>query len=333
VKPLHWNWDALMSEPTPIGLNTPDAGMRQAGDRLREAREQQGLSLDGLASIIKVTPAKLDALEQGRFDLLPDANFARALAMTVCRYLRIDPATVVSGLPAARAIPLTSGKPPLNQPFKDFHATGPLFDRHGSVDWASLLKVKWLAPLLLLGAAAAVYFLPEQMLSPSWLQGPSSPVSAASAVAGATSGPEVQSSAPSAAVASEPVSPASSAQAAASASGTAPAFAAQTAAVASQGASSAPVEASFSAVQLAQPEQPAPVQLHAIKPSWVEVLDGKGGKILSRHMAEGETASVDGVPPLKLRIGNATHVELSFKGQDVDLAAHTRNNVARLELR
>jgi len=38
-------------------------------------------------------------------------------------------------------------------------------------------------------------------------------------------------------------------------------------------------------------------------------------------------------PPLTLRIGNASGMTLSFKGQVVDLVPYTRNNVARLELK
>ena len=91
-----------MTEPTSIVLSSPDAGNRGAGEILRLAREAQHMTLEGLASTIKVTPAKLEALEQGQYDRLPDANFTRALAMTVCRALKLDPTEVLAALPAAR---------------------------------------------------------------------------------------------------------------------------------------------------------------------------------------------------------------------------------------
>ena len=56
----------------------------QAGALLRAARQQQGLHIAALAASIKVTPAKLEALESGRIQELPDATFTRALALTVC---------------------------------------------------------------------------------------------------------------------------------------------------------------------------------------------------------------------------------------------------------
>ncbi|MGL6110006.1 MAG: DUF4115 domain-containing protein [Rubrivivax sp.] len=41
---------------------------------------------------------------------------------------------------------------------------------------------------------------------------------------------------------------------------------------------------------------------------------------------------LDGKLPLKLKIGNAAATQLQFRGQNLDLAPHTRDNVARLEL-
>lgn len=70
-----------------------------AGRLLREAREKRGMHIAALAASIKVTPKKLEALESDRIDLLPDATFARALAQTVCRALKIDSGPVMALLP------------------------------------------------------------------------------------------------------------------------------------------------------------------------------------------------------------------------------------------
>jgi cytoskeleton protein RodZ len=48
--------------------------------------------------------------------------------------------------------------------------------------------------------------------------------------------------------------------------------------------------------------------------------------------AGGTTQAITASPPLDLVIGNATDVTLTWKGQRVDLAPHTRQNVARLRL-
>ena len=75
------------------------ASPSSAGTVLRAYREAYGLKLDALASTLRVPMAKLQALEEDRLDLLPDAVFARALALAVCRHLNTDAAPVLALLP------------------------------------------------------------------------------------------------------------------------------------------------------------------------------------------------------------------------------------------
>jgi cytoskeleton protein RodZ len=71
-----------------------------AGALLRQYREAQGLNLEVLAHALRVAPAKLEALEADHLDKLPDAMFARALALAVCRQLKVDAAPVLVLLPS-----------------------------------------------------------------------------------------------------------------------------------------------------------------------------------------------------------------------------------------
>ena len=105
-----------MNEQT--GAEAP-AGVASAGRLLREAREKQGLHIAALAAAIKVPPKKLEALEADRFDALPDATFARALAQTVCRALKIDPAPVMRLLPRPSGHRLETVGEGLNTPFRE----------------------------------------------------------------------------------------------------------------------------------------------------------------------------------------------------------------------
>lgn len=70
-----------------------------AGALLRQYREAHGLQLDTLAQALRVAPAKLAALEADRLSDLPDAMFARALTLAVCRQLKTDAAPVLALLP------------------------------------------------------------------------------------------------------------------------------------------------------------------------------------------------------------------------------------------
>lgn len=87
----------------PSAATQPPAN--SAGALLRQYREAKGLHISILAASLKVPSAKLEALEANRFEALPDLVFARALAMSVCRYLHMDPAAVLSMMPGQEMMP------------------------------------------------------------------------------------------------------------------------------------------------------------------------------------------------------------------------------------
>ncbi|MDP2784018.1 MAG: DUF4115 domain-containing protein [Sulfurimicrobium sp.] len=66
--------------------------------------------------------------------------------------------------------------------------------------------------------------------------------------------------------------------------------------------------------------------------AWVEVRDKNGKKLYSQNNLAGTQQTVEGEPPLSLVIGSVPNVKLTYKGQAVDLAAHTKADVARLTL-
>jgi cytoskeleton protein RodZ len=66
--------------------------------------------------------------------------------------------------------------------------------------------------------------------------------------------------------------------------------------------------------------------------SWIEVKDGEGTVIVSALQRAGTAQSVEGKPPFTLVVGNATGVRLRYNDADVDLAPHTRTDVARITL-
>jgi cytoskeleton protein RodZ len=146
-----------------------------AGALLRQARLSQGLHIAALATQLKVSPRMLEALESDRFEQLPDAAFARALAQSMCRQLRIDAASVLSRLPQPKSPRLEHVTRGLDTPFREPPG------RH-SADEPSLLTrpVVW-GPALILIAAAVVYLLPA-----AWTERLAAPASPASAPAAAT---------------------------------------------------------------------------------------------------------------------------------------------------
>jgi cytoskeleton protein RodZ len=279
-----------------------------AGALLRQARQAQGLHIAALSASIKVAQKKLELLEADRFDELPDATFTRALAQTVCRSLKIDSAPVLALLPRASGYRLEHLGEGINMPFRERPG------RTSSEDWGSLSSpAVWGAMLLVLGALL-VYLLPVDLLSRFQIGGAAAvavPVAASAVQKAVPASPTTAATTPAVAV-EPPAAPASSV-----------------------------VETVFSAPPLATPaasgalasQAAAPLQLRASGESWIEVQDGKSQLLLSRMVQSGESVMLDGVMPLRVKIGNAAATDVVFRGEPVNLAPFTRDNVARLELK
>ena len=149
-----------MSEVTgQLEQGTPadaEAGRQpSAGEMLRQARESAGLSIATLAVALKVSVKRLEALEADRLDLLPDAVFVRALASSVCRALKIDPAPVLSRLPQTAVPRLDVDGGGLKTPFQT-----PGDVTHVSA-WSQLSRPVVLAALTLLVGALVLIFFPS----------------------------------------------------------------------------------------------------------------------------------------------------------------------------
>jgi cytoskeleton protein RodZ len=283
-----------------------------AGALLRAARERQGLHVAALAAAIKIPQRKLEALEADRFDELPDATFTRALAMTVCRALKIDAAPVLALLPQVAGKGLAAVAGGLNAPFRE---------RPGRADPADFSPLRhplsW-AALAVLIVAAAVLLLPSGWWQAYWPGHADIPAPAATVPATAAEPATSAASVPAAAASDSAVA----APVAAVIAAAAPAVeVVHSVPAADAGASAAADTAGGVAV------------LRATEATWVEVVDAGGQVLVQRLLQPGESLGLNGTLPFKLKIGNAAATQLQFRGQGVDLVPVTRDNVARLELK
>ncbi|MEN3372472.1 helix-turn-helix domain-containing protein [Dechloromonas sp. ZS-1] len=76
----------------------------------------------------------------------------------------------------------------------------------------------------------------------------------------------------------------------------------------------------------------APLRFVFDKESWIEVRDRSNKVIFSQRNGMGSEQQVAGEGPFSLVIGYAPGVRLFWRGQPIDLAPHTRGDVARLVL-
>ena len=129
-----------------------------AGALLRQLREDAGFKLDVLAQALRVSPAKLEALEADRLDELPDAMFARALTLAICRQLKTDAAPVLALLPGQDVSRLAAK----NERGLDFPLDRPsLLPQSSFVVVARLFTpLRW-AAVLILALALVIGYWPE----------------------------------------------------------------------------------------------------------------------------------------------------------------------------
>jgi cytoskeleton protein RodZ len=299
---------------------------------LRQARERAGLHVVALAAMLKVPVQKLEALEAGRFDELPDAIFTRALASSICRALKIDPAPILASLPQPKGVRLVEEGSGINTPFPppsrresmgaDVSKGGNRVSRPGVV------------AVVLLALAAVLWFvLPDDgSWDPVSILSPANDGAASTAVPApaATQLPAAESTAPVVAaplLADSPQPSLVSQQPL-----TVPAATLPTAVPVP------PVTAASAAAPAAVPVQESEATQQALtmrakEASWVQVTGASGRVLVQRSLQAGEVVSVGTDLPLSVVVGRADETEVRVRGAVFDLAPYARSNVARFEVR
>ncbi len=291
--------------------NVPPADSATAGGMLRQAREAAGLHIGALAVSLKVPVRKLEALEADQYDSLPDMVFVRALASSVCRTLRMDPAPILAKLPTTLGTPSPQTHSMLNAPLRSagYAATG--------VSRATPLSrpLVWAVGVLLSGALALFAWPYAQTLNLGQLF-------ATNGEAPAILTNRLEPTVPAATQVTQVPLPTMM---------TEPAGATPTS------ASSVPSPATSPTVTpVATPALPAAsgVVVFSVKTdTWVEVTDARGATSLRRLIPAGETVGASGNLPLAVTVGRANTTQVTVRGQPFDLAPVSRDNVARFQVK
>lgn len=308
-----------------------------AGQMLRAAREARGLHLAVLSVNLKVSVRQLEALEADRHDALKGSAFVRALALSVCRQLKLDPAAVMAALPKGDV-------PKVLEPVAARAAKASVRSAPRPTHGKGLSKqVMLLALLMLLGAGVLVWWpnihLPDtaksdQVSAAAVVMGQGHNVEQIPAPMGEASGAASESSATASDANSAPAPALSAAPATVSAPAPLPKSdaiksATQPAALA---AAAAPAPVPASSVTGQSSERKALVlQLKAN--AWVEIRDKFRGVALKRQVNAGETVALELEAPVFVYTSRADSTELLWHGKSLALTPYTVNNELRIQIK
>ncbi len=286
------------------------------GAKLMAERRAQGLSLGDVARQLKLSVRQVEALERDEYGAFPGPVFVRGFLRNYAKLLHLEPEALVTqaGIAAVPAAPPTASTPAAPVPLQE-----PRAGRRSRFGFGTLAVVLVLIVLIV----AAVYDARNKPVPVSLAPVRPPATTQAPAPQHADSLPP---SSPEAAAAPAPSLPSSVTTDAANATGAGESAGPTGSPPAAAPAAAPPVGAAPSTGGLAE------LRLTFDDESWVEIKDASGTLIFSRLNSPGSEQTVSGEPPLDLVIGNAQSVRLIYRGKAVDLAPHTRVDVARVRL-
>lgn len=277
------------------------------GEKLRREREMRGVSLEEISESTKIGTRSLRALEEDDFEKLPGGVFNRGFVRAYSRFLGLDEDQTVADFDAAQ---------------KEYNLA------HGQVEQATLEPepepespngLRWLAAAMfvLVLVAWAGYFLRRsaaekvtQSLPNSAQQSQPSPSPIAPAIPAAA-----DSSSP---ASTTPVAPAI--HESQEAKGVEPSPQKSKSSDASEAASPAEAGADKTTAAQTHPNASSPIRLEvfAREESWLSVsADGKD--LGQQLLAAQKSRTIHAQKEVKLKLGNAGGVEISFNGKPVNI--------------
>lgn len=294
----------------------------RCGGALRIAREKQGLSLNDVTSRLKISNKQIEAIEADNFTALPESTIVKGFIRNYAKLLKLDAGPLLDAYNV-----LVPSKEPLAftiKPSSTMKVGGYKKPKTGRYIVFSVLLAlalaTWLfyqhyiekpSPTVPIASTEKLDPLPEQALPAVERMEQSTEIALPPATGDSLNAPQPTNLPDSLNATQAALTPNSSATANA-----------QLMLNPNAASASTPV-VDQSATRL---------ELAASQETWVSVVDAKGKQVYSKIIFAGGRETVEAKTPLELVIGNAIGTTLMVNGKSVDLAPHTRVNVARLKL-
>lgn len=301
------------------------------GAQLVAFREQRGWTIEQVASQLNLAPRQIAALENDDYGALPGMPIVRGFIRAYSKLLKVDPAPLLAATGGESVFSNQSIAPrqTLSAPFSETRLPS-MGQRHG-------LSSKWVLGVLLLVLIGVLLWsvrksddfsaTPEVITAPveSELSALGSNTDSATPEPAETRAGQLPEAASRAEVAEEESAPTASPESvAASAKEVSPQMP-------TRGAAPIANSTSQEGSNVAAGNK---LVLEVREESWIEVRRVDDDRIvIARLAAAGESASVEMNEPVSVVIGNAAGVDLTLRGNPVELKANTRANVARMNLK
>lgn len=304
-------------------------GLTSVGVTLAAAREEQQRSLESVAADLHLQPEVVRAIENGDEAKVPAPTFLRGYVRSYARLLGLDDTSLTAQLPLVNE-----------------YRPAPLKRVGMRRSGVSLPRVKWLVWILLLAALAVMIIYGVPAVERLWSQRSSEPVSdqLQLPLAGSEESPEsaetvllpVSDELP---VGEEPVISAELPETVQSVVGGALVDQPESdEEKQSEPKQTLSVEAEADKEKSPESRKPAPqaagpavIQMRFLEDSWVE-MEANGRKLVVGVQPAGSERTVRAEPPIQILLGNAPGVEITYRGEAVDITSHQRGKVARLTL-
>ena len=126
------------------------------GALLRQAREDKGLTVEDISSMLKLSVRQVDALESDSYDRLQGATFVRGFIRNYARILKLDAASVLLMLDDQSLLPRVEEL----HPTPNVAVKMPVdMGRHGHRGWGIAI----FGAILLFVVACILYFMPVDL--------------------------------------------------------------------------------------------------------------------------------------------------------------------------
>ncbi|MDR5900515.1 RodZ domain-containing protein [Halomonas icarae] len=316
------------------------------GEQLRRERESQGLSLSEVAGALNLRPAVIRGLEEDSYEEVPIATYRRGYLRAYAHLLGIDDTPVLEAYRARfgrhdaaqrQVTPVQISKPPSRLGAWLFRLVSLLvlagligltlmwWQSRGGGEPPSIGKSDPVAVDRLDGTASVTESEASATAEPDSLPplpDEPTPVEQASVERPAEAAEDALQESSTSSVTPDP-----NIEALADA---------ETQEPTSAEAAVEPEEGTESAADSASSATPADAGRLAFtfnEQSWTEVFDATNQRVFVGLQEPGTTATVEGEPPFRLTVGNASGVELVWQGENIDLAERAgASNVARFTL-